>query len=314
MIAKFLHLNSKFVLRRSIFFCISFLFSLISSNCNNPFQPEVQYTPELNVYSVLCADAHAVYVRVTPVVESPSNVSQPIHGAAVKLIGTGPSNSTGQIVTLKDTTALIDGDSASFYYAPVHIIPGGLYSISVTRVGYPPVSAEAQIPSGYATIPDQTTYSLLQNPKGLKTDLTLTVNLSGLSSAMSVQMFVECRGLDYTGNLTAAFFNVIPVDSLNPFTELPATRFQLTVDTAAYENAFNLASQHADSLKLWHLYVDVIVTQIDNNLYRYFITSTHTATTLLMRTDKIIFTNIFNNAGTGIVAGASIDTTRIFLY
>ncbi|MGA9406811.1 MAG: DUF4249 family protein, partial [Bacteroidota bacterium] len=255
------------------------------------------------MYSVLFADAHGVYVRVTPVVESPSDVSQPVHGATVKLIGTGPTDSAAQIVTLTDTTALVDGDSASFYYAPVHIVPGGSYSVSVARDGYPPVSAFAQIPSGYATIPDQDTYSLLQNPKHLKDDLSLTVNLSGLSSAMFVQMLVECRGLDYSGNLTVAFYNVIPIDSLNPFTELPATTFQLTVDTTEYKNAFALASQHADSLKLFHLYVDVIVTQIDDNLYRYFITSTHTATPLLMRTDKIIFTNIFNNAGTGIVAG-----------
>ncbi|MGA7160833.1 MAG: DUF4249 family protein [Bacteroidota bacterium] len=297
---------------------IAILVSLISLSCNQPFQPEVQYTPELNVYSVLCADANGVYVRVTSVAKSPSDVSLPVHGASVKLVGTGFNITTGgtapQIVTLSDTTAIIDGSAASFYYAPVHVTPGGSYSISVEQNGYPSVSASAQIPSGYATIPDQTTYSLLQNPKHLKDDLHLTVNLSAFASAEFVQMHVECRGVDSSGNFTVALFNVIPVDSLNPFTEISVTQFQLSVDTTQYQNAFKLASQYAQNLKLSHLYADIIVTQIDDNLYRYFITSTHTATPLLMRTDKIIFTDIFNNAGTGIVAGVSMDTTRIFLY
>ncbi len=301
-------------MERRISSCILFFISLIALSCNNPFQPEEQYTPKLNVYSVLFANAQGVYVRVTPVVQSPSDVSQPVHGASVKLVGTGLNDTTVQTIALIDTTALINGVTSSFYYAPVHIIPGGSYQLSVAKDGYPPVSASTQIPFGYATIPDQNTYSILQNPKHITTDINLTVNLSGLARAAFVQMFVECRGLDYSGNFIVALYNVIPVDSLNPFIELGATSFQLSVDTAQYKNAFNFASQHADSLRLSHLYVDVIVTQIDDNLYRYFITSTHTATPLLMRTDKIIFTDIFDNAGTGIVAGASIDTTRIFLF
>ena len=82
-----------------------FLISLISLSCNQPFQPEVQYTPELNVYSVLFANAQAVYVRVTPVVQSPSDVAQLVHGASVKLVGTGLNNTTAANVTLTDTTA-----------------------------------------------------------------------------------------------------------------------------------------------------------------------------------------------------------------
>jgi hypothetical protein len=215
---------------------------------------------------------------------------------------------------LTDTTALIDGISTSFYYAPAHVLPGGSYSVSVRQNGYPPVFATAQIPSGYATIPDQNTYSILQNPKNVKTDINLAVNVSGLASAGFVRMLVECRGLDRTGNFTVKSFNVLPVDSLNPFIELGATSFPVRVDTARYKNAFHLASEYADSLRRSHLYVEIIVTQIDDNLYRFFITSNNSANPLLMRTDKIIFSNIFNNAGTGIIAGASIDTTRIFLF
>ncbi len=302
-------------MRKLISSCIVFLASLNALGCNKPFQPEVQYTPELNVYSILFANAQTVYVRVTPVAQSPSGVSQPIHGASVKLIGPGLNNTTAQTITLTDTTALIDGTTASFYYAPAQIIPGGVYSVSVVQDGYPPAYASASVPFGYATIPDQDTYSILQNPKHVQTDIYLSVNLSGSATAEFVQMFVECRGLDSAGNFSVASFNVIPVDSLNPFTETDGiTTLSMSVDSAQYKNAFNLASQYAASLKHSHLYVDIIVTQIDDNLYRFFITSTRTANPLLMRTDKVIFTNIFNNAGTGIVAGASIDTTRIFLF
>ena len=314
MNSKLFHPNWEFIVHRQLLSTSVFMVSLISLSCNQPFQPEVQYTPELNVYSVLFANAQAVYVKVTPVVQSTSGVSQQVHGALVKLVETGVNDTTVQRITLTDTTAVIDGNTASFYYAPAHIIPGGLYSVSVSRDGYPTVIASARIPFGYATIPDQDTYSTLQNPKNIKTDINLTVNVSGLASAAFIQMFVECRGLDGGGNFNVASFNVIPVDSLNPFTEIEATTFPVRIDTTEYKSAFNLASQFASTLKHSHLYVDVILTQIDDNLYRFFITSTHTADPLLMRTDKIIFTNIFNNTGTGIVAGASIDTTRIFLF
>jgi hypothetical protein len=314
MTRNFFLLNSKFFTHRRIHPRVLFLVPLILLSCNKPFQPEVAYAPELNVYSVLFSDAHRVYVRVASVAESQSGVSQAVHGASVILVGTGPNDSTVETVALADTSAVIDGVPEPFYYAPAHIIPGGSYSVSVTQNGYPPVSATAQIPSGYATIPDQNTYSVLQNPKDVRTEIILKVNVSGFASAGFVRMLVECRGLDGSGKFTVASFNVLPVDSLNPFIELGATSFPVKIDTARYKQAFHLASDYAANLRRSHLYVDVIVTQVDNNLYRFFITSNNTANPLLMRTDKIIFSNIFNNAGTGIVAGASIDTTRIFLF
>jgi Domain of unknown function (DUF4249) len=314
MMSNFPPLNSAFFMHKRIISCILFLISLISLSCNKPFQPEVAYRPELNVYSVLFSNAHDVFVRVASVAESPSGVSQALHGASVKLIGTGPNDSRVETVALTDTTTLIDGVAASFYYAAVRIIPGGTYSVSVTQDGYPPVVATAHIPSGYATIPDQNTYSILQKPKNVNTEINLTVNVSGLASAGFVRMLVECRGVDSSGHFIVQNFNVFPVDSLNPFIELGGASFPLRVDTAQYQNAFLLASDYAGKLRRSHLYADVIVTQIDNSLYRFFITSNMTGDPLLMRTDKIIFSNVFNNAGTGVVAGAAIDTTRIFLF
>jgi Domain of unknown function (DUF4249) len=243
------------------------------------------------------------------VAESQSvGISRPVHGAEVTVSG------GGQTAALTDTTTIVDGDTSSFYFAPLRVVPGGTYTVSVSHAGYPSAVATVTVPSGYAAIPDQNNYSILMNPKNVKTDIGLSVNLSGTASAAFVQMLVECRGLDDSGKFQVASFNVIPVDSLNPFSEVTASVLPVDVDINLYKNAYNLAQQYADSLKLYHLYVEIIVTQVDDNLYRYFITSTRTLSPLLMRTDKIIFTNIFNNAGTGIVSGVSVDTTRVFLY
>ncbi len=275
----------------------------------------MQYTPELNVYSVLFANAQAVYVRVAPVEQSPSGVTQAIHGASVKLLGNEINGIAGQSITLNDTTATVDGNTVSFYYAQANIVPGSSYTVSVVQNGYPPTYASVSVPFGYATIPDQNAYSIFQNPKNVSSDINLEIHLSALASAEFVQMLVECRGLDSSGSFQVASFNVIPVDSLNPFTETDAiTTLETNVDISQYKNAFSLAHQYATTLTHSHLYVDIIVTQIDDNLYRFFITSTRSASPLLMRTDKIVFSNIFNHAGTGVVAGASIDTTRIFLF
>jgi hypothetical protein len=299
----------KNILKKTLLFSAQ-LAAFAAISCNNPFQPEVAYTPKLNIYSVLFANSPAVYLRLMPVTKSPADIALPVHGASVTIEGTGLNGPA----ILKDTTAAVGSDSTSYYYAPVKILPGGSYSISVTQPGYPEADAHVDVPLSYAAFPDQTTYDGLQNPKHLHQEIQLTVNVSELASAAFVQVLVECRGIDQTGKLSTAYFSAFPVDSLNPFTELSSTNFPITVDTNDYKAAFNLADQFSQNLRPYHLYVDVIATQIDDNLYRYFITSHHSDTQLLMRTDKLIFSNIFNSAGTGIISGACVDTTRIFLY
>ena len=293
--------------------CILLLASFFYLSCNQPFQQEVQYNPKFNVYSILFANSEEVYVRVMSVTKSQSDMSEPVHGATVKLFGTGPDTAT-QNVTLADTTEVIDGDTASFYYARAHIIPSGIYFVSVSKEGYPTVNAHAYVPYGYATIPDAGTYSILRNPKNIKSSINFKINLSQHASAEFVQMAVEYRGLDSTGNLHAEFFSVFSVDSVNPFSEITSLSVPMTIDTLQYQNAYNLAGLYAATMRVSHMYVDIIVTQVDDGFYRFFITSNRTLDPLQMRTDKIVFTNIFNNAGTGIVSGVSVDTTRIFLF
>ncbi len=281
-----------------------FLISIISLSCNNPFQPADNYIPRLNVYSVLFAEQHTAYVRVTSVYKSRFGESEPVHGASVTLAG------EGETVSLVDTTAVIDGDTASFYYAPVHIASGGKYAVSVMKDAYPPAIASVTIPVSNMTLQNWTTY-IGRLSTG---DLNFKVNVSKLAAAVFARVVVEVRGLDSLGTFHLRVFNVSPIDSLNPFKELEDTTLSVSINPDQYSNALTLAEQSSDSMKVSHTYVDIIVTQVDDNLYRFFITSTRTLDPLAMRTDKLIFSNIFDKAGTGIVAGASVDTTRVILH
>jgi hypothetical protein len=294
--------------------CLLVLSSFFSLSCNQPFQPAVEYSPKLNVYAILIADAQAVYVRVMSVVKSQSDLSLPVHGAEVRLFGSGMNDTTFAGIRLADTTEVVDGDSVSFYYAPVHVGPGGYYSVSVNKDGYPPVFASAVVPMSYGAIPDQNSYGTLKNPERPLSPIKFRVNLSDIARGAFVQMSVEYRGLDAAGKFHTGSFNVSYLDPQDPFTETNASVMTVNVDTAQYRSVFEYAREYADSLAFRHMYVNFIVTQVDDNFYRFFLTSLRTFDPLVMRTDKIIFTNILGNAGMGIVSGVSIDTTRIFLF
>lgn len=294
--------------------CFLILTSFFFISCNSPFQPEIQYSPRLNVYSILFANSNEVYVRVTSVIRSQSgDVTQPVHGAEVSLSGPG-SDGTYPSMRLVDTTSVIDGDTASYYFAPVRIMPGGKYTVSVVKAGYPTATASATVPVKYTSVPDQGFYSTLRSPGNSQATVQFAVSVSGLASAAFARIVLEYRGLDANGKLREGSFDVTPIDTLNPFTELTSTSLAITMNVATYKNILSEAHSAVDSLSVFHLYADIIVTQVDNNFYRFYITSLRTVNPLVMRTDKVIFSNIFNDAGTGVVAGVSVDTTRVFLY
>ncbi len=300
----------------SILFASYFLLltSFFVISCNSPFQPKVEYSPRLNVYSILFANSKRVYVRVTSVRKSQSgDVTQPVHGADISLVGAG-AGSGEHVTRFVDTTAVIDGDTASFYYAETRVMPGATYTVSVSKSGYPTATATAIVPVQYQSVPDQNFYSTLQTPGNLQQTAELTVPVSRLASAAFARIVLEYRGLDASGDFREGSFNVVGADTLNPFTELASSSLAIKMNVGTYKSVLSRARSAADSLTVSHLYADIIVTQVDNNFYRFYVTSLRSVNPLVMRTDKIIFSNIFNGAGTGIVAGVSVDTTRVFLY
>jgi len=139
--------------------CILFSSLLtLALSCNTPFEPQEDFTPRLNIYSVLFAEQQTVLVKVTSVVNSAIGISQPVHGASVTLSG------AGQIAALAETTMVTDNDTASLYFAPVHVLPGEKYTVAVDREGYPSATASVSIPFSYVPIPDKSTYIVLVNP------------------------------------------------------------------------------------------------------------------------------------------------------
>ncbi|MFZ1080464.1 MAG: DUF4249 family protein [Candidatus Kryptoniota bacterium] len=305
-----LHIQSLRV--RFFLTCFLLLSSIEFLSCNQPFQPKVEYTPKLVLYSVLFANDQNVVVRLTSTVSSANgNFSVPIHGADVRL-----GTPFGFDVPLHDSTFINGNDTVSYYslYFPIFIAGGEQYEITAKKEGYDSAYAMVTVPNSFVTIPDQDAYSVMMQPKDASNDILLKVFLSPSTRAEFNQVLVEYRGFDNSGQFHVGSVSVLPVDSTNPFNEVLSSYVPLDINIYQYKSAFALAQLSADSLKRSHLYVDIIVTQVDDNLYRFFITSNRSGNLLSLRTDKIIFTNIFDQQGEGIVAAAAVDTTRVFLY
>ena len=304
------HLRSKIFAapRVRLALMVIVLLSCMTFSCNSPFQPKIEFSPRLNIYALLIAESQSVRVRVTAVSTVPSDIAEPVHDATVILTG------DGKTVSLHDTTETYEGTLVSSYIGAMHIVSSQKYTITVSKTGYATATATVIVPASNILLQQWSTYGGLVSNANLGGDISFKVNLSDLANATFVRLLLEYRGLDAQGTFRNGYQNVIPLDTLNPFTELSVTTLPVVVDTTDYNRALRQIQQVTDSLKVFHLYGDIIVTQIDDNLYRFFITSNRTLNPLAMRTDKIIYSNIFNKAGTGIVAGVSIDTTRVIIF
>lgn len=273
------------------------------------------------MYSVLFANQTGAYVRLGSTVNSmKGDVAAPVHGADVGLVMQtsqfNPTDSTSIAVAdtiyLTETTTVTAGDTVSYYYANVPILSGQQYEITASKQGYDPVSATVTVPYSFVTVPDAETYARMRSPHGATLGLGFNVNLSAVTAAEFVQLLIEYRGFDDEGQFHVGSVNVTPYDSTDPFQETTSYLLSVSVGIDQYSNAFDAAKQLASSLKESHLYADIIVTQIDDPLYRFYITSGRWSDPLAMRTDKIIFSNLAN--GVGVVGAAAVDTTRIYLF
>jgi len=284
--------------------------SVISLSCNSPFQPELKFTPKLVMYSLFIANSQTVAVRLTSTVSTSNGLySAAVHGANVEL-----EFSSGFYWRFKDTTLTDGNDTVSVYIANMPVMGGTTYRLIARKEGYDSAYAAATVPVSYVTIPDQHGYTLMKNPINATDDITLMVSLSSPSVAELTQLLLEYRGIDGSGRLKAGMINVLPVDSLNPFSEVTAGVVPVSVPIGLYTNAFKAIKDSTKTLSTYHLYADIVITQVDDSFYRFFVTSTRGLNPLDMRTDKVIFTDISGGQGVGVVAGAAVDTTRVFLF
>lgn len=306
-----LHLASRFLL----------LASLLSLSCNQPFNPVVNYAPQLAVYSILFSNKQGVYVRLYSTIGSISgSVNIPVHDAELELIAPNSlydsTDSTGRAAG--DTFQLKESDSVTvasdtdfYYYNPMTILSGRVYEIVAQKSGYKSVSAYVSVPASFVTIPDTRSYSALRYPDSINYDPYFAINLGG-SVAYFAQIFVEYRGFDSTGNFHSGFVNASGNMPQNPFIQSTASQVQYSIDRLAYASTLSSVRRLASGLKDAHLYANIVVTQLDDPLYRFYLTSGRWTNPLAMRTDRPIFSDV--NNGLGIVAAAAVDTTRIFLF
>ncbi len=273
------------------------------------------------MYSILFANKQGVYVRLYSTIGSMNgNVDTPVHDAGVELIVPGnlysPADSTGQ--ASMDTVQLKESDSVTaasdtnfYYYSPMTISSGGVYEIVAQKSGYKPVSSYVSVPYSFVTIPDTRSYPALRYPDSVNYDPYFNIDLGG-SVAYFAQLFIEYRGFDNNGNFHSGFVNASGNMPQDPFIQSTASQVQYNIDRLSYASTLSSVTRLASGLKNFHLFADIVVTQLDDPLYRFYLTSGRWTNPLVMRTDRPIFSNV--NNGLGIVGAAAVDTTRIFLF
>ncbi len=308
MIPEIFHFDIKTSARSWILSCLLLLVSGISLSCSQSFQPQVDYKPRLVLYSILFSDEDGVYVRVTSTEDSrDGGISEPVHGARVWLVMPG-----GYTLSLVDSTIFTANDTASFYFANFRVFSGMQCTLTASKQGFDSVSATVTVPNSSVTIPDAESYAILRHPDSSTVNPLFAVNLSGSTAAFFYQVVLEYRGFDSTGQFRMGYVDVSGDGIENPFIEVSDRQVDEAVDITGYDAQFHHTESLAGSLKQSHLYLDIIVTKIDDPLYRFILTSGRFANPLSMRTDKIIFSNVLN--GVGLVGSAAVDTTRIYLF
>lgn len=297
-----------------------FLISILLFSCSQPFQPTINYTPQLVMYSILFADKPGVYVTLYSTTNSvDGDVNEPVHGAKVGLVTSytmyNPADSSSDnfsdTLGLSESFIVSNHDTSYFYYSPVSISAGGTYGITAEKQGYKPVSAYVTVPLSYITIPDIYSYAALRLPDSSNVDPVFQVSLGG-SSAYFVQLLLEYRGFDAAGNFQTGFVDATGSSPMDPFIQVTTNSVTFSVNRSYYSARLQYAKQAASSLRQSHMYADIVVTQLDDPLYRFYLTSGRWNNPLAMRTDKAVFSNVAN--GAGIVGAAAVDTTRIFLF
>lgn len=272
------------------------------------------------MYSILFADKSGVYVTLYSTTNSLSgDVNDPVHGAKVGLViqfsQFNPADSglttASYTVKLQESFTVANGDTSYFYYSPLYIGSGRTYGITAEKQGYKPVSAYVTVPQSYITIPDIYTYAALRLPDSSNVDPVFQVSLGG-SSAYFVQLLLEYRGFDAAGRFQRGFVDAAGSSPMDPFIQVTTNSVRFGVNRSYYSARLQYAKEAASSLRQSHMYADIVVTQLDDPLYRFYLTSGRWNNPLAMRTDKAVFSNVTD--GAGIVGAAAVDTTRIFLF
>ena len=273
------------------------------------------------MYAVLFSNDTTVNVRLTSTSKTAdSSINNSVHGADVSIITSNynhdPTDSTYKnmsgTVVLAESTIFVGRDSVSYYTAHTRVVGGQNYEIIAKKDGYDPLFANTSVPYSKVSVPTPQVYSILRQPSQVNSDPNSNITLSYPTVAWFPQLVIEYRGFDGNGQLHVGYVDLIGQGAADPFIQLSGYNVSFSVDRSYYADRLKAAESNGNALAFYHIYVDVIVTQVNDPMYRFYLTSGRWSNPLVMRTDKVIFSNVFG--GNGILGAAAVDTTRIYLY
>ena len=306
------------------------LFGLIlvgGMGCENSFDPKGAYTEQLAVYSILSSRSDTQYVRVyrtyNPFGFNPlENTSDtPVQNAQVTL--TEGSNE----YQLKDTTiqrvdkSRYTDDLHAYVGYPFALQRGRVYTLTV-RSDRGNVNASVSVP-GPGRI-DANNAFVMAEPERFRDDISLTIRISPVTRGYLVRIYLDFEYLD-RGNWVLRRaevpFSVSAGSDGAPILVYPRlTQRRMDLIVSAEPVDFSLAAYQALLTQLEQQYgqqgfrpvsATFILTQVENNLYKYYNIVNGFQDEYSIRTDLPDFSNI--RGGVGLFGAMTDDSTVVDL-
>jgi hypothetical protein len=299
---------------------------LILTGCENAFSPKGPYTQQLVVYSILTSRSDTQYVRVyrtyNPSGFNPLENTTDTYVRGAHVIITGAAGA----YELRDTTitrvdqSRYPANLGAYIAYPMPIATGTTYSLQVVS-DQGSVTATASVP-GKGTIVPNNQY-VLQNPGKYSEDISATIYMSSITRGYVIRLYLD---FEYDEGSTVKHVRTeVPISTFgqmdgNPQFNYPRLRRRdlsrfVPVETIyfpldAYEFLLGfLKVRYSSSVRL--LTATFILTQVDDNLYKYYNIVNGFQDEFSIRTDSPDFTDI--RGGVGVFGAMSEDSTVVDL-
>lgn len=295
--------------------------------CEDSFDPKGAYTEQLAVYSILASRSDTQYVRVyktyNPSGFNPlENTSDtPVRSARV-VITEGSTEYQLRDTTIQrvDKTRYTDNLHAYIGY-PFAVQRGSVYALTV-RSDRGNVNATVSVP-GPGRI-DANNAFVMAEPERFRDDISVTIRLSSVTRGYVVRIYLDFEYLD-NGSWIPRRAEV-PVsastgsDGTLIFVYPRLTQRRMDLIVSAQQVEFSLAAYQALLTQLAEQYgqqgfrvvaATFILTQVENNLYKYYNIVNGFQDEYSIRTDLPDFTNI--RGGVGLFGAMTEDSTVVDL-
>jgi len=313
-------------MKRNFLFGLLALGLLILTSCQNAFTPKGPYTQELVVYSILTTRSDTQYVRVyttyNPSGFNPleSTTDTYVRGAQVTI------TSAAGAYELRDTTITRFDQSrypaslGAYIAYPMPIVAGNPYSLEVVS-NQGSVTATTSVP-GKGTIVSNNQY-VLREPGKYSEDISATIYMSSITRGYLFRLYID---FEYDEGGTVKHVRTeVPISTFGDVEGDPQFNYPrlnrrdlgrfVPVETVSLPlNAYEfllayLRVRYSPSLRL--LSATFILTQVEENLYKYYNIVNGFQDRYSIRTDSPDYSNI--RGGLGVFGAMSEDSTVISL-